>query len=330
MDLVTSLERFARKIDVRLRLVITITLLLALVTGVMGVYATSVMSTKITTSAQEKLKSDLAMGRQMLDQNYPGDWMLVDGVLYKGKTVMENNNDLVDQIGKLTGDTVTIFKGDTRVSTNVKKDNARQTGTQASAQVVQTVLKDSQTYIGRASVVGTWNETAYEPIKDVKGQVIGIWYVGVPATPYDTMVSHFRKSMYLYSIFGILIGCLAAFALAYTVHKPLERISGSISRCSGGDLTSMVPQQANDEIGRLAGTFNEMMARIAELIGNTKNLIKNVSEASAELMERSETSASLMKDMSAQSGQMSSNAASQVQLTGRSKTVVSEIAVAVQ
>jgi len=330
MDLATSLERMARKIDIRTRLVITFTLLLATVTGVMGIYATSVMSAHIIDSAQEKLKSDLSMGRQLLDQNYPGDWQLVGGVLYKGKTAMENNNDLVDLIGNLTGDTVTIFKGDTRVSTNVKKDNARQIGTQASAQVIQTVLKDSQTYIGRANVVGTWNETAYEPIKDANGQVIGIWYVGVPATPYDNMVSHFRKSMYLYSFFGILIGCLAAFALAYTVHKPLGRITGSIQHCSEGDLTQMVPQLAGDEIGRLAAMINIMITRMAELIGNTKNLIKNVSEASAELLERSESSASLMRDMTTQSGQMTSNAASQVELTGRSKTVVGEIAVAVQ
>lgn len=323
-------ERSARKINVRLRLVLVFTLILAAVTGVMGIYATSVMSEKIIISAQEKLKSDLAMGRQMLDKNFPGDWKLVNGALYKGTTLMENNNDLVDLIGKLTGDTVTIFKGDTRVSTNVKKDDKRQIGTQASAEVLQTVINDSKTYIGRANVVGTWNETAYEPIKDASGQIIGIWYVGVPATPYDNMVSNLRASMLLYSGLGILLGFLAALLLAYTVHKPLERIHESIARSSEGDLTSMIPQQANDELGQLATLINVMIARMSELIGNTKNLIVNVSQSTSELLNRSEMSASFMKDMTFKSEEMSSTATSQAELTGKSKMVIGEMSVAIQ
>ncbi|MDD3363505.1 MAG: methyl-accepting chemotaxis protein [Syntrophomonas sp.] len=330
MDLLTVFERSARKINVRLRLVLVFTLILAVVTGVMGYYATSVMSEKIIISAQEKLNSDLAMGRQMLDKNFPGDWKLVNGALYKGGTLMENNNDLVDLIGKLTGDTVTIFKGDTRVSTNVKKDDKRQIGTQASAEVIQTVIKDSKTYIGRANVVGTWNETAYEPIKDAGGQVIGIWYVGVPATPYDNMVSNFSSSMLLYAGLGILLGFLAALMLAYTVHKPLERINGSIARSSEGDLTSMIPQQGKDELGQLASLINVMITRMSELIGNTKNLIVNVSQSTSELLNRSEMSASLMKDMTFQSEEMSSTAASQAELTGKSKMVIGEMSVAIQ
>ena len=61
------------------------------------------------------------------------------------------------------------------------KDNQRQVGTQVSEQVAEAVLKRG-TYIGRANVVGTWNETAYEPINSA-GQTIGIWYVGCRPLP---------------------------------------------------------------------------------------------------------------------------------------------------
>ena len=59
MDFIKNLERIARKINVRLRLVLTFTLIIMAVTGIMGIYATSQMSDKIVNSAQEKLKSDL-------------------------------------------------------------------------------------------------------------------------------------------------------------------------------------------------------------------------------------------------------------------------------
>lgn len=330
MGFVNKLEIVMRKINVRARLVITFSLILAAVTGTMGMYATSVMSEKIVASAQEKLKSDLALGGQILDNNYPGDWRLVDGKLYKGDALMEGNYKIIDKIGKLTGDNVTIFKGDTRISTNVKKDNVRQVGTQVSSQVADAVLKAGQTYIGRAEVVGTWNEAAYEPIKDANGKILGIWFVGVPATPYDAMVQNFRFSMIVYSFIGILIGFLAAFAIAYTVHKPMTRIQAAVTRTSEGDLTQFISSYAQDDIGKLAGMINIMIEKISELIGKTKQLIVNVGESSEQLLNNSETSADLMQNMTAKANEMSTNAGSQAELTKRSKMAIEEMSVAIQ
>ncbi|HEX3011388.1 MAG TPA: methyl-accepting chemotaxis protein [Syntrophomonadaceae bacterium] len=330
MNLLSRYELLARKINVRVRLILTFTIVLAGVTGFMGVYATSVMSDKIITSAQEKLKSDLALGESIIDQAYPGEWKIADGKLYKGDTLIEENYSVIDRIGKLTGDTVTVFKGDTRVATNVKKDNVRQVGTQVSPQVAEAVLKNGQTYQGRVEVVGTMNETAYKPIKNGAGEIIGIWYVGVPATPYDIMVDHFRKSMFAYSFIGILIGLLAAIMIAYTVHMPLVRIRSSIEKTSEGDLTLQIPHYANDEMGVLAGMVNKMVFKMSELIGKTKKLIINVSDTSAQLTLNSETSARLMQDMTARSDEMSGHAATQASLTNQSRMAISEMSAAIQ
>lgn len=323
-------EKMLRKINVKMRLIIAFTVVLAGVTGLMGIYATSVMSDKITTSAQEKLKSDLALGEQIIEQAYPGNWKLVNGKLYKGDTLMEENYEVVDRIGNLTGDTVTIFKGDTRVATNVKKGNVRQVGTQVVPEVAEAVLKKGETYLGRVEVVGTMNETAYEPIKNAAGDIIGIWYVGVPATPYDTMVKHFRQSMIVYSIIGILIGLIAAMMIALTVHNPLKRISNSIEVTSEGDLTQQIPQYAHDELGMLAGMVNKMVAKISELIGKTKELIVSVGDTSKHLTMCSDVSAKLMQDMTARSQEMSSNAAAQAGLTNQSHLAINEMSAAIQ
>jgi methyl-accepting chemotaxis protein len=330
MNLLTRFEMMLRKINVKMRLVVSFTVIVAGVTGLMGIYATSVMSEKITTSAQEKLKSDLALGEQIIDQAYPGEWRLVEDKLYKGETLMEDNNDVIDRIGNLTGDTVTIFKGDTRVATNVKKDNVRQVGTQVSPQVADAVLKEGKTYLGRAEVVGTMNETAYAPIKDGAGKIIGIWYVGVPATPYDVMVKHFRQSMLAYSLIGILIGLLAALLISLSVHNPLRRISGSIAQTSEGDLSVQIPQYANDELGMLAAMVNKMVIKMSELIGKTKELIISVGETGDQLTQRSEASARLMEEMTTRSSEMSSNTMAQADLTNRSRNAISEMSVAIQ
>jgi methyl-accepting chemotaxis protein len=100
---------------------------------------------------------------------------------------------VVDKVRDLTEQTCTIFqrmndRGDMlRVCTNVLgNDGKRAIGTYIPAmhdgkanEVVSTVLR-GRTYRGRAFVVNQWYVTAYEPIKDASGRVVGVLYVGVP------------------------------------------------------------------------------------------------------------------------------------------------------
>lgn len=324
------IERCLRKISVRVRLVAAFTLVLAAVTGIMCHYATGVMSEKILMAAQQKLRSDLAMGGQILDERYPGQWQIINGRLYKGSVLMEENYEAVDRIGNLTGDTCTIFKGDTRVSTNVMKEGQRAINTKISEEVGQVVLTQGQPYIGRAEVVGVWNEAAYEPIKDAAGKTIGIWYVGVPATPYEEAVSNFRLAMITYSGIGIILGFMAAFLLAYTVYAPLRRISASVEKASQGDLTERIPVDAKDEPGVLAAMFNDMLEKISDLIGKTSRLAANVSKSSAQVGALSDTSAALMSNMSTQAEALMSSASEQAQLSHSSRDTIGEMAVGIQ
>lgn len=296
----------------------------------MGIYATYVMSERTMEVAEQKLKSDLILGREIIDQKYPGNWELVDGKLYKGNVLMEENYEIVDRIGKLTGNTATIFKGDTRVATNVIRDNQRMVNTKAADYVVNEVLKQGKTYLGQADVVGVKSFTAYEPIKDKNGQIIGMWYVGIPADTYDSKIAKFRLNMIGYSAFGIIIGLIAAFLIAYTVYMPLRRIGDSVTVISEGDLTQKVPVKANDAIGRLGNKVNIMRDRMYDLIGKTKNLSTTVKESSSQLLERSRISASLMEKMVSRTEEMNNNTTEQAKLTEKSKMAITEMSSAIE
>jgi methyl-accepting chemotaxis protein len=100
---------------------------------------------------------------------------------------------VIDDITKQTGETVTLFQrvnpaGDMlRVASTVPaSDGQRAIGTYNPAimpdgsknPVVNAVLA-GQTYRGRAFVVNAWYITAYEPLQNAKGDIIGMFYVGV-------------------------------------------------------------------------------------------------------------------------------------------------------
>ncbi|MEQ8221238.1 MAG: methyl-accepting chemotaxis protein [Candidatus Eremiobacterota bacterium] len=107
-----------------------------------------------------------------------------------GEKIPRNYN-IVDNVQNIVGCTCTIFQvipdGLLRVSTNVKtKEGERAVGTYipSDSPVYQTVMK-GDTYRGRAFVVTEWYMTAYEPIKDDAGTIIGALYVGIKEKPYQ-------------------------------------------------------------------------------------------------------------------------------------------------
>ncbi len=119
--------------------------------------------------------------------------MLVGSTWLGQNTDMSTRSPIVDKTQELVGGTCTIFQrmnkaGDMlRVCTNVKKlDEKRAVGTFIPATnpdgttnpVISTVLK-GETYRSRAYVVNAWYITAYEPIKDESGELVGMLYVGV-------------------------------------------------------------------------------------------------------------------------------------------------------
>ncbi len=100
---------------------------------------------------------------------------------------------VVDDVKKQVEGTATIFQrmnpaGDMlRVSTNgLKSDGQRAIGTylavnpDGSANPVVAKVLAGETFRGKAFVVDRWYLTAYEPIKDATGSVVGINSFGVP------------------------------------------------------------------------------------------------------------------------------------------------------
>ncbi|MEM9564915.1 MAG: Cache 3/Cache 2 fusion domain-containing protein [Actinomycetota bacterium] len=108
---------------------------------------------------------------------------------------------LVDEVLRQVGAISTVFQrmndeGDMlRVATNVAKtDGTRAIGTyipatnpDGSPNAVVNTLLDGETFLGTAFVVNRWYITAYAPIFDDRGVVIGSFFVGLPQNAVDEL-----------------------------------------------------------------------------------------------------------------------------------------------
>jgi len=221
------------------------------------------------------------------------------GVLYGG-VLLNRNYEIVDKVkeivfkgekykGREIG-TSTIFQHDLRISTNVKDlKGERAIGTLVSDEVDEAVLKEGKAWIDRAFVVTDWYITAYEPIKNINGMIIGILYVGMLEKPYydlrNTVMLAFI-GIALLSVF-FLLTILNFFTMKIT--KPLQDMVVATKRIAKGDLSAKVDIKSRDEVGILAESFNRMIDDLqkahTELTEWGRILEKKVEERTQKLKE---------------------------------------------
>jgi two-component system NtrC family sensor kinase len=190
------------------------------------------------------------------------------GTLYGG-SLLNRNYEIVDKIKDIifkgerykeidTG-TATIFQWDLRISTNVKdKSGLRAISTRVAKDVYDQVLENGRAWVDRAFVVNDWYIAAYEPIRNLKGEIIGILYVGTLEEPYTDI-----RNRVIYSFFGIaFLGVVMVLILAYfitrSITRPIDELVKATEVIAGGDFSHEVPIQSRDEVGHLAGSFNRM------------------------------------------------------------------------
>lgn len=134
-------------------------------------------------NAKDKVESDLNMARLAFNKIGGRDVELREGKLIVGGRAINGNTEFADEITRLTGSFCTIFMKDgdraIRVATSVKdKTGKRAVGTALSDKVYDEVFRGGKTFIGRAVVVDDWYVTAYEPIRDTRGNIVGALFCG--------------------------------------------------------------------------------------------------------------------------------------------------------
>jgi methyl-accepting chemotaxis protein len=271
--------------NLKLKILIWFSLAFIALMALIGTLTISIVKQKVVEGAQEKLRSDLALSEAWIDEKYPGEWNIRGDSLFKGQRRMNGNNELVDLIGTLIGDTATIFLGDTRVATNLKdaRDN-RAVGTRASDQVVEAVLKRGGMYVGKAQVADVWNQTAYKPIKNTEGKILGMLYVGVPNTRYEQIGNGIARRMVFMGLLGVFIIAIVGYLLASSITRPVLRV-----------------------IDGLTGGSDDLKQVSAQILSGSRALSQGVSAQAASLEE---TSSSLeeMASMTRQNADHAQNA----------------------
>ena len=92
--------------------------------------------------------------------------------------------------------------------------------------------------------------------------LVNILRVGTSLRPVEEMLNRLVFVLLIGSPLAVIVSMFGGWFLAGRALRPVDTITLAAQRIAAGDLTQRIHTTSADEIGRLASTFNDMIARL--------------------------------------------------------------------
>lgn len=231
---------------------------------------------KMAAEVYDALKASAIACRDRIAMQAPGDYSVEGDKMFKGTYNITVDEVPFDNVKQISGIDTTIFFNDTRFATSVVgADGKRALGTQASAPIVETVLKKGQTLTSNtANVAGTPYFAYYLPLTQPSdGSICGMVFAGKSRAKVQSEVM---------GVVGVVIGVAVAicilcgivsFIIAGGTVGAIKKSIDVVGEISSGNLAVSVDEKTasrSDEVGDLCKYVEELRTRLAEIIGKLK------------------------------------------------------------
>jgi signal transduction histidine kinase/HAMP domain-containing protein len=201
------------------------------------------------------------------------------------------NNDpfIPDSLSEsIPGSMVAITMGGVQVSTNaIGDDGMRALGHTIDRNILEE-LSTGTGYRGEAVIAHKPYITAFDPIRDYKGRVIGSLIVGLPAEVLAELKYENIKAIMSVALLGLFLAAGVGSFIAYMITRPIKSLTRKAQAVSTGNLNVHAEPLTggNDEIADLARTFAMMVDGLREneksiktsqeKLATQKNLVESI------------------------------------------------------
>jgi two-component system, NtrC family, sensor kinase len=162
---------------------------------------------------------------------------------------------------------VSIFLGDKRIATSATTPSGRRAlGTLVSEEVYKHVLLGGERWVRPGYIVDDWYLTAYQPLRDPQGAVIGAVGLGLLERKFNATERQVEEILFGVAVVAVLLAFFISYGVSNSILKPLNSLIAATNKMAAG----MSPQdiepdpRAPIEIEELRTSFNAMTAAIRE------------------------------------------------------------------
>ncbi|MCR4288299.1 MAG: cache domain-containing protein, partial [Deltaproteobacteria bacterium] len=197
--------------------------------------------------------------------------------------VMNNNSHIPELVAnKIPGLFTSISMAGVRVSTNLMDGKGRSIRNTSIPGWALRDISAAKSSSGEWDVDGMEYISAFEPIKDFRGKVIGSLDVGISKESLWVIQKKNQTVIAIITLIGIAFSLLASFVSTSRITRPLNNLKSKLTAFAAGDSASRInvdpSPDAKDEIKILARAFNYMMDEVMRKDAEKEQYFKEIEE----------------------------------------------------
>ncbi len=204
---------------------------------------------------------------------YSGDYHLEEesAQFMKGNQVLTDDSSIIDRLKAETQIDITIFYQDTRMLTTIMDaDGNRITGTTANTGIVQDILYSGRPHFyTNTNINGQRYFAYYAPLRDNRGDIVGMVYTGKPCTNVQATVMRAVLPIILIALIGMVVVSLISSSYTRRLLNALQKIRVFLSKVSTGNLWEELDADVlvrNDELSEMAQSALFMQRSLRNLV----------------------------------------------------------------
>lgn len=240
------------------------------------------------------LTANMSYFIDLMDAKYSGSYTSDGSTIYKGDLNLSDST-ILQHLKDSTSMEYTLFCGDKRIITTIEDPTL--IGTSADPSVIAAVLQDGQFYKSTVEIQNESYLTYYAPLKDANDTIIGMFFVGEPAQPYNDTLATIALTCIIIVSITIILSIVIVSRLSKGLSRPINTVLNNLVAIKNRDFTTSIDPKLlkrSDEIGELANGLLEMQNTISSVLSDFNNMSYNI-RAHAKTLDSNST------DMSAHS-----------------------------
>lgn len=208
----------------------------------------------------------------------------VSGVMLIGNDMTDL--DKLDEVSSNNVYEYTIFSGNTRAATTlINEEGSRAMGTQITDGTYETIQQTKEMMTVRNDLFGEPYISAYSPIEDNSGAVIGMIFSGTNITGDVKGINRLRLIGTLISLAVIVVALINILVfINKMVSEPIAKVAAAARRISEGNIGLGNSEPLNlkvktrDEIGELAASLEAISETLKLYIGEMGEILQEIAK----------------------------------------------------
>lgn len=286
-----------------------------------GLQQEALLTLQATVTAVKTSYVNLNDGDFYLDEN--GNFM-------KGDYNITENMETIDEYTEGLDTDVTLFYGDTRMATSLFDTSGnRIIGTQAGAQVIETVLNKGQVFTSYNTTINNQNYYCYyTPLENPDGSIIGMVFAGQPSEEIDDYIFSRTSAVTGIAVLcAVIISVVVAF-ISSRIVKIVIGMESMVNQLAEGNLTCEMDAKVlkrKDEFGHSAQAMAKLQEELRSIIGHIQESASEVLKDGNELESIAIQASTTAEEVSSAVEDISKGAQSQAEDTEVATTQVTEM-----